>query len=73
MSELWEANSNKDPHAIYLLRNPKTYNFLTTWSRGLLEKLTAPQVVKKIPAIYAAGNVFSVFTRSSQSILSSAR
>jgi len=40
LSEPWEGNSNKDPHAYHRHLNPKTYNFLTTWSRGLLEKLS---------------------------------
>jgi len=71
VSELWEGNSSKEPHHRPL--NLKTYNFLTTWSRGLFEKLSAPQVVMKIPTMYGASKFFSVLTSSPQSTLSSAR
>jgi hypothetical protein len=39
-------------------------NFLTPWSRGLLEKLTATQLDKKFPVFYGTRRFITAFTRS---------
>jgi hypothetical protein len=36
---------------------------LTPWSRGLLEKLTVSQLVKKLPAFYGTPRFITAFTR----------
>jgi hypothetical protein len=43
------------------IRPTFTY-FLTPWSRGLLEKLTGSQLVKKIPAFYVTWRFITAFT-----------
>jgi hypothetical protein len=43
---------------------------LTPWSRGLLEKLTVLQLVKKFPAFYGTQRFITVFTRASHLSLS---
>jgi hypothetical protein len=37
---------------------------LTPWSRGLLEKLTVSQLVKKFPAFYGTQRFITAFTRA---------
>jgi hypothetical protein len=37
---------------------------LTAWSRGLLEKLTVSQLVKKFPAFYGTRRFITAFTRA---------
>jgi hypothetical protein len=36
---------------------------ITPWSRGLLEKLTVSQLVKKFPAFYGTRRFITAFTR----------
>jgi len=45
-------------------------NQLTPWSRIHLEKLTGPQLVKKLPAFYATRRFIIAFTRAHQLSLS---
>jgi hypothetical protein len=40
------------------------YGGLTPWSRGLLEKLTVSQLVKKFPAFYGTRRFITAFTRA---------
>jgi hypothetical protein len=37
---------------------------LTPWSRGVLEKLTVSQLVKKFPAFYGTRRFITTFTRA---------
>jgi hypothetical protein len=37
---------------------------ITPWSRGLLEKLTVSQLVKKFPAFYGTRRFITAFTRA---------
>jgi hypothetical protein len=43
---------------------------LITWSRGLLEKLTGSQLVKKFPALYGTRRFVTAFTRAGDMSLS---
>jgi hypothetical protein len=45
-------------------------NHLTPWSRGLLEKLTVSQLVKKFPAFYGTRRFIAAFTKAHQLSLS---
>ena len=38
--------------------------YFTPWSKGLPEKLTGPQPVKKIPAFYATRRFITAFTKA---------
>jgi hypothetical protein len=38
--------------------------YLTPWRRGLLEKLTVSQLVKKFPAFYGTRRIITSFTRA---------
>jgi hypothetical protein len=42
----------------------KEKNLLTPWSRGLLEKLTVSQLVKKFPAFYGTRSFNTAFTKA---------
>jgi hypothetical protein len=37
---------------------------LTTWSRGLLEKLTVSELVRKFPVFYGTWRFITAFTRA---------
>jgi hypothetical protein len=37
---------------------------ITAWSRGLIEKLTVPQLVRKFPAFYGTQEVITAFIRA---------
>jgi hypothetical protein len=39
-------------------------NYLTPWSRGLLEKPTVSQLVKKLAAFYGTFRFITAFTRA---------
>jgi hypothetical protein len=43
---------------------------ITPWSRGLLEKTTVSQLVKKFPAFYGTRRFITAFTRACQLSLS---
>jgi hypothetical protein len=43
---------------------------LTPWNRGLLEKLTVPQLVKKFPAFYGTQRFITAFTTARHMSLS---
>jgi len=55
------------------LTNRIRTNKLTPWSRVLLEKLIATQLLKKLPTFYATQRFISVFTRALKWFLSWAR
>jgi hypothetical protein len=39
-------------------------NYLTPWSRVLLEKLTVSHLVKKLPTFYGSREFITMFTRA---------
>jgi len=72
-------NWNLNPNVIEGLIMTKLLRFtgnvggniiLTPWCRVLLEKLTAPQLVKKFPAIYATRKFSTAFTSAGHLFLS---
>jgi hypothetical protein len=46
------------------LRYEAGNSYLAPWSRGLLEKLTGPQIVKKFPAFYGTRRFITAFTKA---------
>ena len=50
------------PHCHGVDSAPNRTNWLTPWSRVLLEKLSGSQLVKKFPAVYATGRFITAFT-----------
>jgi hypothetical protein len=61
---LWNTESHGN--AVFIGRT------LTPWSRGLLEKLTVSQLVKKFPAFYRTRRFITAFTRARHLSLSGA-
>jgi hypothetical protein len=48
----------------YVILLGLTQEMAATWSRGLLEKLTVSQLVKKFPAFYGTRGFITAFTRA---------
>jgi hypothetical protein len=46
------------------LKRNRFKKYITTWSRGILEKLTVSPRVKKFPAFYGTQRFINVFTRA---------